>query len=229
MSERILLGFAAALGSGLLIGIERERRKGRGPHRALAGVRTFSLAAVAGAGARSTGQDILVIAGAALIVVLAGISYWRDRSRDPGVTTEMALFVTYILGVVAMGEPALAAGGAVVVTTLLASRSSLHRFSIDVHVVCRRSFWGIGCAVSAALAGFFDVHAAATSVLSLASKGTVPRAELVTAVLLVFSTNTISKLVAALSAGGFAYGIRVAAGLLLVAAAIWAPVLRLQH
>src|SRR5271165_1261941 len=155
MSERILLGFAAALGSGLLIGIERERRKGRGPHRALAGVRTFSLAAVAGAGARSTGQDILVIAGAALIVVLAGISYWRDRSRDPGVTTEMALFVTYILGVVAMGEPALAAGGAVVVTTLLASRSSLHRFSIDVHVVCRRSFWGIGCAGERRFGGVF--------------------------------------------------------------------------
>ena len=30
---------ASALGCGMLMGIERERRKGDGPHRALAGVR----------------------------------------------------------------------------------------------------------------------------------------------------------------------------------------------
>lgn len=35
---------ASALGCGLLMGIERERRKGSGPHRALAGVRSFTLA-----------------------------------------------------------------------------------------------------------------------------------------------------------------------------------------
>jgi len=126
------LGLAAALGSGLLIGIERERRKGAGPHRRLAGVRTFTLAAVAGAAAQVTGHPLLVVIGGTLIVVLAGIGYWRDRSRDPGVTTEVALFVTYIIGVVAMNRPALAAGGAVVVTVLLVSRSSLHRFSVDV-------------------------------------------------------------------------------------------------
>ena len=34
-----LTGFLVALGAGLLIGIERERRKGTGPQRALAGVR----------------------------------------------------------------------------------------------------------------------------------------------------------------------------------------------
>ena len=33
---------ASALGCGLLMGIERERRKGSGPHRALAGVRSFT-------------------------------------------------------------------------------------------------------------------------------------------------------------------------------------------
>ena len=49
----MLVGFAAALGGGLLIGIERERRKGTGPHRAPAGVRTFALAALAGAGAQA--------------------------------------------------------------------------------------------------------------------------------------------------------------------------------
>jgi uncharacterized membrane protein (DUF4010 family) len=130
-AEGTLLGFAVALGGGLLIGIERERRKGAGPRRALAGVRTFALAALAGAAAVAVAQPFLVAAGALLIGVLASIAYSRNRSRDPGVTTELALLVTYLLGVVAMAHPAIAAGGAVVVTALLASRRTLHAFSVD--------------------------------------------------------------------------------------------------
>lgn len=132
VTENVLLGFAAALGGGLLIGIERERRKGTGPHRALAGVRTFTLAALAGAGAQALGQPILIASGAALIAALASIAYWRNRTRDPGVTTELALLVTYLLGVMAMDHPALAAGGSVVVALLLTSRSTLHKFSVNV-------------------------------------------------------------------------------------------------
>ena len=41
--------FAAALGIGLLIGAERERRKGEGPSRSPAGIRTFMIASLAGA------------------------------------------------------------------------------------------------------------------------------------------------------------------------------------
>ena len=131
-SGSMLVGFAAALGGGLLIGIERERRKGAGPHRAPAGVRTFTLAALAGAGAQALTQPILVAAGALFIAVLASIAYWRNRTEDPGVTTELALLVTYLIGVMAMEHPAVAAGGSVVVALLLASRSTLHKFSVDV-------------------------------------------------------------------------------------------------
>ena len=70
ISEHTLLGLAAALGGGLLIGIERERRKGTEPHRALAGVRTFTLTAVAGASAELTQNPLLVVTGAAFIVAL---------------------------------------------------------------------------------------------------------------------------------------------------------------
>jgi len=130
-TELNLLGFAAALGGGLLIGIERERRKGQGPGRAPAGVRTFALAALAGAGAKALGQPLLIAAGAALVGTLATVAYWRNRSQDPGVTTELALLVTYLLGVMAIDHPITAAGGAVVVTMLLAGRSALHEFSVD--------------------------------------------------------------------------------------------------
>lgn len=128
----LFAGLASALGAGLLIGIERERRKGSGPHRALAGVRTFALAALGGAGAQLTGQAPVMAAGAALIVALAAIRYWRERTADPGVTTEIGLFVTYVLGLLAIDRPLLTAGGAVVVSTLLAGRTVLHRFAVRV-------------------------------------------------------------------------------------------------
>ncbi len=127
-----LTGLLAALGAGLLIGIERERNKGSGALRALAGVRSFTLAALAGAIAQALAQPLLVAAGAVLILALIAIAYRRARSRDPGVTTEIALFVTYLLGVAAIPEPAGAAAGAVLVATLLAARSRIHRFAVEV-------------------------------------------------------------------------------------------------
>jgi uncharacterized membrane protein (DUF4010 family) len=130
--ETTLLGLAAALGGGLLIGIERERRKGTGPHRRLAGVRTFALAAVTGAAAAALKQPALVAAGALFVLTLVSIDYWRNRSGDPGVTTGMALLVTYLLGVLAPEQPIVCAGGSVVVAVLLASRRTLHAFSVDI-------------------------------------------------------------------------------------------------
>lgn len=124
--------FAVALGAGLLIGIERERRKGVGANRALAGVRTFTLTSLAGALAQALQQPLLVAAGAVLIVVLIAIAYQRDRPTDPGVTTEVALFVTFLIGVTTMDAPVFAGGAAVVVASLLAMRSRLHDFSTKV-------------------------------------------------------------------------------------------------
>jgi len=132
IAEPILLGLAASLGAGLLIGIERERRKGSGPQRALAGARTFTLAALAGAMAQAMQQPWLVAIGAFLIFALTAIGYWRDRSSDPGITTELALFVTYLLGVTAIDHPALTAGAAVVVAGLLAARTYIHDFSREI-------------------------------------------------------------------------------------------------
>jgi uncharacterized membrane protein (DUF4010 family) len=132
IAESMLLGLGAALGAGLLIGIERERRKGTGPQRAVAGARTFTLASLAGAMAQAMDQPWLVAIGAVLIVALTAISYWRSASDDPGITTELALFVTYLLGVTAVEHPALAAGAAVVVAGLLAARSYIHDFSKEI-------------------------------------------------------------------------------------------------
>ncbi|MEI8304617.1 MAG: DUF4010 domain-containing protein [Burkholderiales bacterium] len=126
------LSLAVALGCGLLIGIERERRKGSGPARAPAGVRTFSMAALAGAITQLLEQPLLVAAGAALLVALTAIHQWRHPRRDPGITTALSLFVTFLLGVIAATDPMLAGAGAVIVAVLLAARSRLHRFATEV-------------------------------------------------------------------------------------------------
>ena len=120
---------AAALGCGLLIGIERERRKGEGPGRALAGLRTFALVCVTGAAAALTQTSGLVVAGAVFVAALGVVAYWRDRRDDPGVTTEVALLLTYLIGVLCVWSLLLAAALATGLTALLAGRERLHRFA----------------------------------------------------------------------------------------------------
>lgn len=120
---------ALALGLGLLIGIERERSKGSGPTRRFAGIRTFTLAALTGAGVQLLGETWLMAVAGALVAGLALVSHFKDRSRDPGVTTEIALFLTFLLGLLSVPEPALAAALGVTVTVLLAARGPLQRFS----------------------------------------------------------------------------------------------------
>lgn len=118
---------AAALGCGLLMGLERERRKGQGPSRSLAGMRSFTLACLMGAVSMLLGQVWLTLVGAAFIAALGAIAYWRDRSGDPGVTTEIALMLAYLIGALCTWSVPLAAGLTVVVTGLLAAREPLHK------------------------------------------------------------------------------------------------------
>ena len=125
-------GLAVAAGSGLLIGIDRERRKGSGPQRQPAGIRSFTLAALAGAMAQLQREPLLVAAGALAVLLLAAIAYWRSRSDDPGLTTELALFATYVVGVLAVESPALGAACGAGVAALLASRDWLHRLSTEL-------------------------------------------------------------------------------------------------
>jgi uncharacterized membrane protein (DUF4010 family) len=122
-----LRGLAVALGIGLLVGVERERRKGEGPERGAAGVRTFALIALAGAVSERLGGVGLAIAGG--FTALAALASYRfSRTRDPGLTTEVAMLVVFLLGVLAMREIALAAGLAVAVALLLSMKSRVHRF-----------------------------------------------------------------------------------------------------
>lgn len=124
-----LSSLALALGLGLLIGVDRERRKGTGPTRHFAGIRTFSIVSLAGAAAQLIAQPWVTLVAASLVAALAVISHLKDRSPDPGVTTEMALFMAFLLGVLTVDHPTVAAAVGVVVAGLLAAREPLQRFS----------------------------------------------------------------------------------------------------
>lgn len=124
--------FAVALTTGLLIGVERERTKGEGPDRRPAGIRTFAMTALLGAIATHVGGITLLAVASIGVAGLTALSYVRRHDPDPGLTTEIGLLGMPLLGGLAMSEPLLAAGLAVLVAVLFAAKQSLHGFATNV-------------------------------------------------------------------------------------------------
>lgn len=127
-TDQPILNFGIALAIGLLIGAERERRKGSGPARASMGIRTFATVSLLGAVSFTLGGSALLAIMALAIAVLTAMAFRSSQEQDPGLTTEAALLLTLLLGGLAMREPALASGVAVILTILLTARPILHRF-----------------------------------------------------------------------------------------------------
>ena len=119
--------------SGLLIGLERERkRETRGS--IFAGIRTFPLIALLGAVCGQLSPEvgsIVVALGLAVLGVLLGLAYWRTSAGEKvGGTSEIAALVTFGLGVLAgLGHLTVAIAGAVIVTGVLSLRDELHQLS----------------------------------------------------------------------------------------------------
>ncbi len=118
---------------GLLVGAERERRKRAKPDPTAAGIRTFTVAALAGALSLALGGAAMLAAVTVVVGAFVGLSYWRTRKDpDPGLTTEIALVVTTLIGALAVRDPQMAAAVGVALALLLAGRSRLHHFVSDV-------------------------------------------------------------------------------------------------
>ncbi|WP_449440710.1 MgtC/SapB family protein [Pseudomonas migulae] len=130
MNETLgMTGAAAALGIGMLVGLERERHKGQGESRACAGLRTFAITALLGYVAMQVGGGLLVGIVAVTLGLLVTVAYWRSLSDDPGVTSEVALLTVLVLGALCSTRLELAIAIAVVVTGLLTYRQKLHHFA----------------------------------------------------------------------------------------------------
>ena len=116
-----------ALGLGLLIGAVRQRQH---PD-TLAGLRTHALTALLGAVAYTLGLPVFLVL-LALVAGLVLISYWRESAHDIGLTGEVALVLTLLLGALACEQAVVAVGMAVLTAGLLYAKASLHRFAQQV-------------------------------------------------------------------------------------------------
>jgi uncharacterized membrane protein (DUF4010 family) len=127
VDNALWLNLAVALGIGLLIGAERERNKAAKSERAIAGIRTFTIASLLGA--VSTLVDFwLLVASLFCLTVFASIAYFIRKDEDPGLTTEITLIFTVILGGLAMSAASLAASLSVSAAILLAAKEPIHGF-----------------------------------------------------------------------------------------------------
>nr|QQZ48850.1 MgtC/SapB family protein [Phenylobacterium glaciei] len=105
-----------------------ERRKGDGPARSPAGLRTFALVGLLGGLTATFGDRHLILLVGALVGFGVLIAYALGERGDPGLTGEVALIATYVLGVLAPAKPVLALEVGIVVAALLAFRMQLHHF-----------------------------------------------------------------------------------------------------
>jgi len=126
--DPLILNLCVALGIGLLIGGERERRKGVGASRSPAGIRTFTFASLSGAISFIVGGVPVLAVTTAGVALLTAVAYWRTHEKDPGLTTEIALILMVLLGGLSMQDSALAAAVAVAAAILLVARMPLHYF-----------------------------------------------------------------------------------------------------
>ena len=121
-----VLNMVSALAVGALIGAERERRKGSGPDRAPAGIRTFAIASTAGAVGFALGGVVLLSVVAACVAAMLAVAYSKRAHHDPGLTTEIVLILTVLLGGLCIPSPQMAAAVAVTITGLLYVKAWLH-------------------------------------------------------------------------------------------------------
>lgn len=123
--------FAASLGIGLLIGLERERKPD-----AKAGLRTFALTAVLGCLAallaQITSSGWIIAAGMLMVATMMIVVQARDPldDGDPGTTSVVAMMLCYGLGALTwFGQSTLAVMLAITVTVLLYFKTQLQGVS----------------------------------------------------------------------------------------------------
>ena len=137
-------GFALVIGA--LIGLEREFYQQKEDSPDFAGIRTFSLIALLGSVSSFLADDFgIILAALALggLILMTTVSYSGAlvRSRiETGITTEVAAILTFLFGVLVMGDHALVAVALAVITSMLLTfKGEMHGFirnmsSDDIHV-----------------------------------------------------------------------------------------------
>lgn len=127
-------GLIIALGTGFVLGLEREHQQ-RVEQYSFAGLRTFSLISVLGyltayiAVQVSNAWLLPAVAFGLLLLIITAYKAQAEERQSIGITTEIALFISYLLGVlIAAGHAGEAFGAAVVVTVVLSLKTRFKWF-----------------------------------------------------------------------------------------------------
>ncbi len=131
---QVITAFVVAAGLGAVIGLERQAARGNGTD-SYAGVRTFALYAVWGAGSAFSGDRyggaafaVAAVGFTAVLVASYVISY--ANTGDWGTTTEAAAFSAFVVGVLSWADQLVAALALAVGTAaLLRGKEALHQLA----------------------------------------------------------------------------------------------------
>ncbi len=134
MDLTLARNFAIALFIGMLVGIEREKRKTSADPVAIGGIRTFMILAEAGAISAwlstQAGSTWIFVAGLLAVGGLITAGYLANSRLHPeslGLTTETAAVAVYLLGGATLfGFPEIAVGLAIATSALLAFKQPIH-------------------------------------------------------------------------------------------------------
>ena len=138
----LIQNFAIALALGLLIGLEREYAKYQKRGHDYGGIRTYPLIALFGALSAFISDlysPYVLLVAIFMISMLIIVAYFRMSEAErkfTGVTSEVAGFLTFFIGILSYyGEFTLAVVLAIVITILLYMRSFLHHFAKKIKKV----------------------------------------------------------------------------------------------
>lgn len=128
----LIVKFLISIAIGALIGLERERKN---QPNEFAGLRTFILIAILGTLSAYITQffsNFIIISFIGLVILIS-IGYFvvTRLNGDFGLTTEIAAILTFLLGVLCFMDEGLQIAPilAIIITTLLAAKTFLHRFA----------------------------------------------------------------------------------------------------
>lgn len=131
-----LISVIVSTGIGLIIGLEREFRKTNEKDH-FAGIRTFPLVALSGCAITYMGEATtmwMAVGGLAAFMILVATTYViRSSKGHSGITTEISLIITFVLGMMTSQQlikEALAI--MVITTTLLTLKGQFHSFVLRI-------------------------------------------------------------------------------------------------
>ncbi|MEN8240577.1 MAG: MgtC/SapB family protein [Chloroflexota bacterium] len=131
----LFVRFGAALAIGFLIGLQREFAHGIEGREIAAGERTFSLLSLGGCVAAmltdQLGSPLILVTFVAVVGVFTAIGYFTEawRSERVGLTTEVAIMISLLIGALCYYEHlALAAALGIATTVILSIKLETDRF-----------------------------------------------------------------------------------------------------